>query len=168
MTNNRKKRLLWQLPFLALLIVGTILIIRQQHATPYQKNTGLIFGTTYSVIYQYDEDLQDEIEKELRKVDDEFSMFNSQSVVAQINRGEKPKLSSNFKDVFKLARQVSDDTHGAFDITVAPLVNAWGFGFKQEQMPTQEQVDSLRAIIGMHQLTYNQQVNANKKSYDND
>ena len=55
MTNNRKKRLLWQVPFLALLIVGTIFIIRQQQSTPYQKNAGLIFGTTYSVIYQYDD-----------------------------------------------------------------------------------------------------------------
>ena len=163
MTNNRKKRLLWQLPFLALLIVGTILIIRQQHATPYQKNTGLIFGTTYSVIYQYDEDLQDEIEKELRKVDDEFSMFNSQSVVAQINRGEKPKLSDNFKDVFKLARQVSDDTHGAFDITVAPLVNAWGFGFKHEQMPTKQQVDSLMQLIGMHYVELKDDIITMKK-----
>ena len=48
MTNNRKKRLIWQLPFLVLLIVGTILIIRQQQSTPYQKNAGLVFGTTYS------------------------------------------------------------------------------------------------------------------------
>lgn len=148
MTNNRNKRLIWQLPFLVVLIVGTILIIRQQQSTPYQKNTGLIFGTTYSVTYQYDEDLQEEIEAELKKVDDEFSMFNSQSLVARLNNGENPELSSEFIDVFKLARQVSEDTDGAFDITVAPLVNAWGFGFKNEQMPTKEQVDSLRQLIG--------------------
>ncbi len=148
MTNNQKQRLIWQLPFLVLLIIGTILIIRQQHATPYQKNAGLIFGTTYSITYQYGEDLQEEIEAELRKVDDEFSMFNSQSIVARLNKGEAPKLTSTFCDVFKLAHEVSEDTNGAFDITVAPLVNAWGFGFKHEQMPTKEQVDSLRQIIG--------------------
>lgn len=153
MTNNRKKRLVWQLPFLALLIVGTVLIIRQQQSTPYQKNAGLIFGTTYSVTYQCDEDLQKEIEAELKKVDDEFSMFNSQSVVARLNNGEKPELSNDFIDVFKLARQVSEDTNGAFDITVAPLVNAWGFGFKHEQMPTKEQVDSLRQLIGYQYVT---------------
>ena len=152
MNNNRKKRLIWQLPFLVLLIVGTVLIIRQQRSTPYQKNAGLIFGTTYSVVYQYDEDLQKEIEAELRKVDDEFSMFNSQSLVTRLNKGENPELSSNFIDIFKLARQVSDDTNGAFDITVAPLVNAWGFGFKNEQMPTKEQVDSLRQLVGFHHV----------------
>ena len=153
MTNNQKKRLIWQLPFLILLIVGTVLIIRQQQSTPYQKNAGLIFGTTYSVTYQCDEDLQKEIEAELKKVDAEFSMFNSQSVVARLNNGEKPELSNDFIDVFKLARQVSEDTYGAFDITVAPLVNAWGFGFKHEQMPTKEQVDSLRQLIGYQYVT---------------
>ena len=153
MTNNQKKRLIWQLPFLVLLIVGTVLIIRQQQSTPYQKNAGLIFGTTYSVTYQCDEDLKKEIEAELKKVDAEFSMFNSQSVVARLNNGEKPELSNDFIDVFKLARQVSEDTNGAFDITVAPLVNAWGFGFKHEQMPSKEQVDSLRELIGYRYVT---------------
>ena len=155
MTNNRKKRLLWQVPFLVLLIVGTILIIRQQQSTPYQKNAGLIFGTTYNISYQYDEDIQEEIEAELRKVDDKFSMFNSQSVVARLNNGEAPELSNDFIDVFNLARQISDDTDGAFDITVAPLVNAWGFGFKNEQAPTKEQVDSLRQLIGYQHVTLN-------------
>ena len=153
MTNNRKKRLLWQLPFLTLLIVGTVLIIRQQQSTPYQKNAGLIFGTTYNVTYQYADDLQEEIEAELRKVDDEFSMFNSQSIVARLNNGEKPELTSDFIDIFKLACQVSDDTNGAFDITVAPLVNAWGFGFKNEQMPTKQQVDSLLQLVGYQYVT---------------
>lgn len=153
MTNNPKKRLVWQLPFLVLLIVGTVLIIRQQQSTPYQKNAGLIFGTTYSVTYQCGEDLQEEIEAELKKVDDEFSMFNSQSIVARLNNGEQPELSNDFIDVFKLARQVSEDTDGAFDITVAPLVNAWGFGFKHEQMPSKEQVDSLRELISYRYVT---------------
>ena len=122
-------------------------------STPYQKNAGLIFGTTYSVTYQCGEDLQEEIEAELKKVDDEFSMFNSQSIVARLNNGEQPELSNDFIDVFKLARQVSEDTNGAFDITVAPLVNAWGFGFKHEQMPSKEQVDSLRELISYRYVT---------------
>lgn len=155
MTNNQKKRLVWQLPFLVLLIVGTILIIRQQQSIPYQKNAGLIFGTTYNITYQNADDLQSEIEAELKKVDNQFSMFNSQSVVAKLNRGESPELNSEFCDIFNLARKVSDDTNGAFDITVAPLVNAWGFGFKHEQTPTKEQVDSLRQLIGYQYVSLN-------------
>jgi thiamine biosynthesis lipoprotein len=57
-----------------------------------------------------------------------------------------------FLDVYKLARQVSEKTGGAFDITVAPLVNAWGFGFRNEQMPDSRQVDSLRQLVGYQHL----------------
>ena len=53
----KNKKLLWQLPFLTLLVVGTILIIRQQHSMPYRKTSDFIFGTTYHVTYQCDSDL---------------------------------------------------------------------------------------------------------------
>jgi len=146
MDTRQKRKLLWQVPFLTLLIVGTVLIIRQQHSMPYQHNQGVIFGTIYNVTYQSDTDLQQEIEAELKKVDGEFSMFNEQSTVSHINRGEQVELSDMFNEVFNLAQTVSKETGGAFDITVAPLVNAWGFGFKHEQMPTPRQVDSLLKI----------------------
>ena len=137
---------MWQLPFLALLIVGTVLIIRQQHSTPYQHNQGFVFGTVYNITYQSSKDLQAEIEAELKKVDMEFSMFNDSSTVARINRGEKVTPGPMYQEVYELAQTVTRETDGAFDITVAPLVNAWGFGFKHEQMPTRHQVDSLLKI----------------------
>lgn len=146
MDEKQKKKLMWQLPFLVLLIVGTILIIRQQHTMPYQHDKGYVFGTVYSVVYQNSENLQSEIEAELKKVDSEFSMFNQASTVARINRGEKVERSDMFNEVFDLAQTIHKETDGAFDITVAPLVNAWGFGFKNEQMPTPQQVDSLLKI----------------------
>ena len=137
---------MWQLPFLALLIVGTVLIIRQQQSTPYQHNKGFVFGTVYNITYQSSKDLQAEIEAELKKVDMEFSMFNDSSTVARINRGEKVTPGPMYQEVYELAQTVTRETDGAFDITVAPLVNAWGFGFKHEQLPTRQQVDSLLKI----------------------
>ena len=110
----------------------------------YRQNTNFVFGTIYNITYQSDKDLQQEIEAELMKVDGEFSMFNPQSTVARINKGDSTvERSEMFSEVYQLAQTVSKETDGAFDITVAPLVNAWGFGFKHEQMPTPEQVDSL-------------------------
>ena len=152
MDDKRKKQLIWQLPFLTLLIVGTILIVGQQRSTPYQKNTGFIFGTVYNVTYQSSTDYQQEIEAALKQVDDEFSMFNDTSTVSRLNRGEKPVLSDMFLEVWRKAADVFKQTDGAFDITVAPLVNAWGFGFKHEQLPTAQQVDSLRRLIGMQHV----------------
>ena len=136
----------YKLLFLLLLIVGTVLIIRQQHSMPYQHDEGFVFGTVYSITYQSDDNLKADIEAELQKVDCEFSMFNEKSTVARINRGEDVRRSSMFQEVFELAQTVNRETDGAFDITVAPLVNAWGFGFKHEQLPTRHQVDSLLKI----------------------
>ena len=137
---------MWQVPFLVLLIIGTVLIIRQQQSERYQHNKGFVFGTIYNVTYQSSEDLQAEIEAEMKKVDLEFSMYNDSSTVARINRGEMVKGSAMFDELFQLSQTINKETDGAFDITVAPLVNAWGFGFKHEQMPTPQQVDSLLKI----------------------
>ena len=151
---NRNKRLLWQIPFLVLLSVGTVLIIRQQHNMPYQKCAGTIFGTTYHITYQYDDDLQPELEARMKDVDNALSMFNKESIIAKVNNNQPVELNEMFVEVFQQAQKISEDTDGAFDITVAPLVNAWGFGFKNEQMPDKHAVDSLMAIVGYQKVSY--------------
>ena len=145
----------WQIPFLVILIVGTILIIRQQHSMPYQQCSGVIFGTTYHVTYQYDEDLEAEVVDKLKEVDAALSMFNERSTISKINNNQAVEPDKMFLDVFQLAQQVSKDTHGAFDITVAPLVNLWGFGFKHTQEPTKHAIDSLRQFVGYQKVSYN-------------
>ena len=144
----------WQIPFLVILIVGTILIIRQQHSMPYQQCSGVIFGTTYHVTYQYDEDLEAEVVDKLKEVDAALSMFNERSTISKINNNQAVEPEKMFLDVFQLAQQVSKDTHGAFDITVAPLVNLWGFGFKHAQEPTKHAIDSLRQFVGYQKVSY--------------
>ena len=145
---------MWQLPFLALLIVGTIFIIRQQRATPFQHCAGPIFGTTYSITYQHDEDLQAEIVARMKEVDTTLSMFNEESVISQINNNKSITPTAMFLDVFQQAQQISKDTDGAFDITVAPLVNLWGFGFKHNETPDQQAVDSLMRFVGYQKVKY--------------
>ena len=149
---NHNKRLLWQIPFLILLIVGTVLIIRQQHNTPYQKCAGAIFGTTYHITYQYDDDLQPELEAKMKEVDNALSMFNKESIISRVNNNQPVALNPMFVEVYQQAQQISEDTDGAFDITVGPLVNAWGFGFKHERMPDKHAVDSLMAIVGYQKI----------------
>ena len=143
-----KKKLYWQLPFLVFLIVGTVFIVRQQRSTPYQHDKGQVFGTFYHINYQNDTSLNNDILAELAKVDSALSMFNDKSIISRINRGEDVKTNEMFDTVFNLAENIADNTNGAFDITVAPLVNAWGFGFKTGNPPTKAAIDSLRSIVG--------------------
>ncbi len=152
MDEKQKKKLMWQLPFLMLLIVGTVLIISHQQSTPYRQANDFVFGTTYKIVYQCDSDLTASIRQELRRVDCSLSPFNKESVITAVNQNREVMLDPYFVEVFNKAMEISRETKGAFDITVAPLVNAWGFGFKHEQMPTKRQVDSLRQIIGYQKV----------------
>jgi thiamine biosynthesis lipoprotein len=115
---------------------------------PYQHNKGFIFGTVYNITYQSDKNLEKEIIRELDKVDASLSPFNEKSIISKINRNEEAVVDNYFYDVFNLAMQISEDTNGAFDITVAPIVNAWGFGFKSGSSPTNQYIDSLKQFIG--------------------
>ena len=149
----KKKKLIWQIPFLLILIIGSIFVIRQQHNTPFQKDEGMVFGTIYHITYQSDTNYQKEIEAELQKVDNSLSPFNKTSIISRVNRNEKVKVDEMFSEVFQLAEKISGETDGAFDITVAPMVNAWGFGFKTGNPPTRQTIDSLRAIVGFHTVS---------------
>ena len=148
-----KKHLFWQIPFLLFLVIGTIIIIRQQRSIPYQHDEGFIFGTVYHITYQSERNYQKEyIENvgELNSINDEFSMFDKNSTVSRINTNNPSvNISDRFLSVYHLAQEISRETDGAFDITVAPLVNAWGFGFKSQRLPGKKQVDSLLQFVGM-------------------
>ena len=139
----------WNLPVLLLFALATFLILRRHNAEPpFQKEEGAVFGTFYHLTYQAERSLKDSIEACLAQVDASLSMFNPQSVISRVNQNEDVVADSLFRRVFQLSQLVSQATDGAFDITVAPLVNAWGFGFKHDTLPDSTQVDSLRSLVG--------------------
>ena len=123
--------------------------MHQEHtpSATMRKFSERIFGTVMNVTYTSTEDLHDTIMTCLKGVDASLSMFNPKSTISRINRGETDTLDTHLAEILPMAQSISDATGGAFDITVAPLVNAWGFGFKSGQLPTDAQVDSLRALV---------------------
>ena len=145
----------WQVIFLLFLIIGTFFIARKSHRdnyAPFQSNEGMIFGTVFHAKYQYKEDLLQEIMRELNAVDASLSMFNPNSCVSKINKGETDEADSLLAGVFQLAQAISKVTDGAFDVTVAPLVNAWGFGFKNDVLPDSAIIDSLMSFVGWEKV----------------
>ena len=101
----KNKKLYWQIPFLLVLLIGSIIIVRCQHDMPYQHNTGFIFGTVYHITYQNDEDLQPEIDAELKRVNQTFSTFEPSSVISLINQNKPVKVN----EMFDLELPESDD-----------------------------------------------------------
>ncbi len=125
---------------------------RKKSTYIYFQEYGEIFHTSFHVKYAYDRSMYDEIVAELNKFDDSLNPFKDQSIIAKINRNEPVQPDSFFIAVFNKAMEVSRITDGKFDITVAPLVNAWGFGFKNSDNVTPELIDSLKQFVGYEKV----------------
>lgn len=133
-------------------IIGMICLFWRCGSPSYRQMEGTIYGTYYHVKYQSSTDWNARIYEQMDRVNHSLSMFDSLSVVSQLNRGSSDRVDSLFVRLFAMARQVYQETDGAFDITVAPLSNAWGFGYKHGNMPTALQVDSLLQWVGFDKL----------------
>ena len=150
MDKKVQRNFLW----VALLVLGTIgILARHNRAIPYRTASGLIFGTVYNITYQYDSDLKPEIEAELKHFDGSLSPFNDTATITRINRNEDIIPDTFFINVFRRSMEISQETGGAFDITVAPLANAWGFGFKKGTFPDSAMIDSLLDITGYSKIS---------------
>ena len=120
----------------------------------YQHRDGFIFGTVYSVTYSNPEnqDLSLQINSALEAVNASLSMFNPESTRSKINNNQSVELDSLFLTVWNTGQYVSNCTHGAFDMTVAPLVDLWGFGLKNREIVTDAEVDSIRDVIAFPKI----------------
>ena len=113
----------------------------------YQYNEGEIFGTYYHIQYKSNKSIQEEIQAELINVDLSLSTYKSESVISKINTNQEVILDQHFISVFNKAQKISEQTNGTFDMTVANLVNVWGFGFKKMNFPDSTTVDSLLQYV---------------------
>lgn len=127
---------------------------KQTKETVYQQNEGIIFNTIYHITYQYDSDLQAEIEDELHLFDATLSPFNETSAITRVNENDSTVvLNEWFVNVFRRSQEIWTQTDGAFDPTVSPLINAWGFGFKQGYSLSSHDIDSLLQFVGMDKIS---------------
>lgn len=114
----------------------------------YYEESGSVFHTIYRIKYQAREPLTDKIDAEFQKFNLSLNPFNPNSTIAKVNRNEPVELDEWFVTVFNKAQEVSEKSGGAFDITCAPLINLWGFGFANMDTVTQEAIDSLKVFTG--------------------
>lgn len=116
---------------------------------------GVVFGTYYSIIY-YDEEsrvFEEAIDSVFREFNASLSFYDRQSLLSKINRNEEKLVDDYFRVVFKRAQEISAETNGAFDATVFPLVNAWGFGFSARSEMTAEKIDSMLQFVGYQKVS---------------
>jgi thiamine biosynthesis lipoprotein len=121
---------------------------------PFVNDKGMIFGTFYSITCQTEngKSFNSEIKEILESVNCSLSMFNDSSIISKINRNEDVETDSLFEKVFLKAQEISQKTNGAFDITVAPLVNLWGFGLKNCENVNEEAINSALQFVGYQSI----------------
>ncbi len=140
-----------------LLFVALVLIAIQACQTKsYVKNEGFVFGTMYHFTYESEngQDLEIEIKAKLEEFNRSLSTYDKNSIISRINQGDSGVvLDSYFINCFNKAKEISELTNGAFDMTVAPVVNAWGFGFDESIKADSNKIDSLMQLVGFIKIS---------------
>ncbi|NHF60819.1 FAD:protein FMN transferase [Flavobacteriaceae bacterium TP-CH-4] len=131
------------------------------------ENTGGALGTSYSIIYQSDRELdfQDEIDSVFRAVNQSLSTYIGDSDISKINQGDTTIVVDDmFREVFELSKEVHHKTDGYFDPTVGVLVNAWGFGPERKMTMDSTRVDSLLAYVGFDKVSLSENGRVKKEN----
>ncbi|MEE0978021.1 MAG: FAD:protein FMN transferase [Muribaculaceae bacterium] len=117
----------------------------------YRVLDGVVWNTTFHMVYNSDKDLDDSVRAVLRKVELSLSPFNDSSLIAGVNRGEDVKVDTLIRKVFDCSKKVSELSDGMYDPTLSPLINLWGFGYTDnDSAPNQREIDLALESVGIN------------------
>jgi FAD:protein FMN transferase len=154
--DNRKKNIIYSaVLFIAILIVW---LYRKDQIPEPVKVEGKTMGTTYHITYfdKNNRGFKNSIDSLLVVVNKSINNYDSTSEVSRFNRskgGMTIKLPYFFPPIEK-SKEISQASNGAFDPTVMPLVNAWGFGAGRQINPDSAQVDSIKTFVGFEKVQF--------------
>lgn len=144
-------------------IVSIMIIVFSSCSSFQQKNelqkinlSGNTQGTYYAITLYADVDTSiicNGIDSLLEYMDKTASLYNDSSLICQINRNDSNiELNDLFIKIFNRSMEISQETQGAFDITVGNLVRAWGFAREKGQEPNEQALDSLIELTGYSKI----------------
>lgn len=119
-------------------------------------NIGFAQGTTYSIKYmcQQGQDYQMSIDSIFAKMDSSLSTYVSYSTISRLNNGERElALDSHFIRVFNASNQIAQQSNGALDCTVNPLIELWGFGSQDTCNVSEQRVQDNLQYIGYQNVS---------------
>lgn len=157
MKNNRTRNALY-----SLLLLAAILIVwkwRQPDVKKMIRIEGETMATTYHITY-FDpkgRNFKTSIDSVLVLVNKSINTYDPAAEVSVFNK-EKNGISFSLPYLLpplQKAKAVNEASGGAFDPTVMPLVNAWGFGPDRQGIPDSARVDSLRSMVGFEKIQFN-------------
>lgn len=148
MSNNQKRT-----KAIILAIIGIIGIIVVFTIKPERKrwinNSGITWNTEYNIKYCHHTNLSDSIISVLREVELSVSPFNKKSRITAINENRSDTLDGYLSRLYDKSVEINRESGGAFDPTVSPLVNLWGFGYEKTGKANRQAVDSILIFVGI-------------------
>lgn len=117
---------------------------------------GYAQGTTYNIVYISEDgvDYQRSIDSTLIAIDNSLSTYQKKSIISKFNQADSIlEVDKMFTDVFNISKKVYEASEGAFDPTIAPIVNAWGFGFENLYATDSSTIDSLNTFVDFTKIT---------------
>lgn len=163
MTQNKPN---WRISAIYPVVLIAIMLVVYQYresskAEKYIQIEGNTMGTTYHIKYidENKSDYKAQVDSLLIDFNNALSTYIPESEISRFNQGSQIEFSSPyFFPVLEKSREVYERSEGAFDPTVMPLVNAWGFGFKNMENVDSTDIDSLMYLIGFEHIAYDETV----------
>lgn len=160
------RRLAAAIAALALLCAG-LCSCRRGGEPQYRTADGMAWGTTYHIVYKNASDLADTIAAEIARIDSTLSPFCQGSLISRVNAGDSTaRADRGLAEVMAISQRVCRISGGAFDPTVAPLINLWGFGYAQgaADVPDSAAIDSALRSVGILECSIDADGRVIKKS----
>ena len=154
--NNRFKNAVYALILLASIL--TVYFVRRSTTEPQLVIGGRTMGTTYHIIYfdKKERDFSGDVDSLLKVFNESLNTYLPDSEITSFNTGHSLRFGLPFfQPVLQRSSEITAASHGAFDPTVMPLVNAWGFGPAEAMDPDSSQVDSVLQFVGFEKIMFN-------------
>lgn len=126
----------------------------------YMTFSGYAQGGTYTVklnlkgVSEKPQVIKDSVDALLRQIDFSLSGYNKNSILSRFNAGETVVPDSLFIDIYSHAHDIYSLTGGMVDVASGPLFDIWGFGFKNGELPSDDEVNQTVATSGMKRLVH--------------
>jgi len=137
--------------FIVLLFYCSIVLLFGCQNQKLYKDTQLMLGTFVEVISPHRQ-APGIVFAEIKRIENLLSKYNPESEVSKLNKLGNLKVSPETFYIIKKSKEFWQVSDGAFDITVAPLVDLWGFTDKKYYLPKEEEIKNILNLIGSNKI----------------
>lgn len=131
------------------LVVFVVVYCLRRAQGRYRTMSGVVWTTEYHITYKSSACLDDSVQAVFEMIDSSASKYNAGSLLSRINRNETDTLDAILLKLYEISTDVNRVTGGAYDPTVSPLANVWGFGLPTGIRPDSAAIDSIMAFVGL-------------------